>query len=301
MLGMDPSEESPRERQAGSAFSRAVEIMAHLRAPNGCPWDREQNFDTIRRYTLEETYEVFDAIERRDWSELKEELGDLLLQILFYSQMAAEEKYFTVTDVIDGLNRKLIRRHPHVFGDEASAAAGNSVTNLTTAGIDSAQVLRNWDEIKVAEKAGTGNERTSLLDSIPRSMPALLEAAKLGSRAAKSGFDWPEVDGLFEKLNEETAELKQAMSEAEADGSEAARTAVEAEVGDLLFTAVNLARRLKVDPEMALRGTNAKFRRRFRAMEESTREPLESLSLEALDELWNAAKQRERDAHGSRE
>jgi nucleoside triphosphate diphosphatase len=292
---MDSEEENLSERMdAGGAFNRAVETMARLRAPGGCPWDREQNFDTIRRYTLEETYEVLDAIERRSWSDLEEELGDLLLQVLFYSQMAAEANYFTVAEVIEGLNRKLVRRHPHVFGEAASAAAGNSVQSLTTEGIDAARVLHNWDKIKQAEKFGPGSETDSVLDSIPRAMPALLEAAKLGSRAAKSGFDWPDVEGLFAKINEETAELRQAMGEAETNDSDSAHAAIEAEVGDLLFTAVNLARRLKVDPEMALRGSNAKFRRRFRTMENSSAEPLESLSLAALDRLWDAAKQSER-------
>lgn len=283
------------QRDAAQAFSRAVETMARLRAPDGCPWDREQDFDTIRRYTLEETYEVFDAIERRNWPDLKEELGDLLLQVLFYSQMATEANYFTVTEVIDGLNRKLVRRHPHVFGEAASAAAGNSVASLVTEGIDSVQVLRNWDEIKQAEKMGQGSEVQSLLDSIPRAMPALLEATKIGSRAAKCGFDWPDVEGLFAKMSEETAELRQAMADAEVNDSESTRAAMEAEVGDLLFTAVNLARRLEIDPEMALRGTNTKFRRRFRAMEEHSAEPLASLPLEALDQLWNEAKKHERE------
>jgi len=273
--------------------------MARLRGPGGCPWDREQNFDTIRKYTLEETYEVLDAIERRHWTDLKEELGDLLLQVLFYAQMATEAGYFTIAEVIDGLNRKLIRRHPHVFGEEAAAAAGNSAQRLTTEGIDAAQVLRNWDEIKRAEKIARveEEEKESRLDSIPRGMPALLEAAKLGSRAAKSGFDWPEIEGLFAKLDEETAELREAIAES-ATSEAGSHAAVEAEVGDLLFTAVNLARRLKVDPEMALRGTNAKFRRRFRAMECAAAEPLESLPLEALDHLWNDAKELERNVDG---
>src|ERR1700691_1975892 len=182
-----------RDPAAASAalFAEAVSIMARLRGPDGCPWDREQNFDTIRKYTLEETYEVFAAIERRHWKDLCEDLGDLLLQVLFYAQMASEPGYFTIADVISGLNRKLIRRHPHVFGDQASAAAGNAVNSpLETSQIDTGQVLRNWDAIKRAEKP---QQLSSVLDSIPRSLPSLLEAAKLGARAHKSGFDWPDV------------------------------------------------------------------------------------------------------------
>jgi len=271
-------------------FSEAVGIMARLRAPGGCPWDREQDFNSIRKYTLEETYEVLDAIERQDWPHLKDELGDLLLQVLFYAQMASEASHFTITDVIDGLNRKLIRRHPHVFGDAASAAAGNVAPSLKIEGIDSAQVLRNWDEIKAAEKQVGKTQPVSRLDSVPRSLPAVLEAAKLGSRAAKCGFDWPEIEGLFTKLAEETSELKEAMASENAEK----QREIESEVGDLLFTMVNLARRLNVDPEMALRGTNAKFRSRFQSMESESDEPLELLSLEKLDELWTSAKKGDR-------
>jgi nucleoside triphosphate diphosphatase len=279
----------PQSTKPGTAFSEAVEIMARLRAPGGCPWDREQDFNSIRKYTLEETYEVLDAIERQDWPHLKDELGDLLLQVLFYAQMASEASHFTITDVIDGLNRKLIRRHPHVFGDAASAAAGNVASSLKTDGIDSAQVLRNWDEIKAAEKPIQQNRSSSRLDSVPRSLPAMLEAGKLGSRAAKCGFDWPEVDGLFSKLAEETSELKKAMAGSTSKAKK--QRDIEGEVGDLLFTMVNLARRLNVDPEMALRGTNAKFRSRFQSMEKESDVPLESLSLEKLDELWSSAKE----------
>jgi MazG family protein len=192
---------------SAALFAEAVSIMARLRGPDGCAWDREQTFDSIRKYTLEETYEVLDAIERRQWSDLSEELGDLLLQVLFYAQMASEAGYFTIADVIAGLNRKLIRRHPHVFGDEASVAAGNAVDSpLETTDIDSSQVLRNWDAIKRAEKPQQAG-----LDSVPRGLPALLEAGKLGSRAHKSGFDWPDVEGIFAKLDEETEELRQAI------------------------------------------------------------------------------------------
>ncbi len=276
----------------GSAehFADAVHIMARLRGPGGCPWDREQSFDTIRKYTLEETYEVFDAIERKDWQNLCEELGDLLLQVLFYAQMASESGYFTMDDVIAGLNRKLIRRHPHVFGDEASVAAGNAVNGaLETADIAASQVLRNWDAIKQAEKAPLP-AHASILDRVPRHMPALLEAAKLGARAHKAGFDWPEIDGILGKLEEETLELREAIRDASPTADGPPDEAVVSEVGDLLFTIVNVARHLKIEPEFALRQTNAKFRRRFRAMEEASGQPLETLSADQLELLWSQAK-----------
>ena len=280
--------------------------MERLRAPGGCPWDREQTIDSIRRYTLEEAYEVFDAIDRRHWPDLCDELGDLLLQVLFYAQIAADEHHFTIRDVIAGLNRKLVRRHPHVFGDEAAAAAGNSA-NLApvSPAIDSAQVLRNWDEIKRAEKSRKAGQAAgqaedgSRLDAVSRAMPALSEARKLGSRAHKSGFDWPEVEGLFDKLNEEIVELRQAIaSNAEGPaGADAASVkpsqAMVAEVGDLLFTAVNLARHLEVDPEFALRDSNSKFRRRFAFMEREAPGPLEALSAAELESLWSQAKKTE--------
>jgi nucleoside triphosphate diphosphatase len=268
---------------SAALFAEAVSIMARLRGPGGCAWDREQTFDTIRKYTLEESYEVFDAIERRNWPDLCEELGDLLLQVLFYAQMASEPGYFTIADVITGLNRKLVRRHPHVFGDAASVAAGNAVASpLETENIDSSQVLRNWEAIKRAEKAQLP---ASALDGIPRSLPALLEAGKLGSRAHKSGFDWPDVDGIFAKLEEETAELRRAI-----DSPSSAPEEVVSEVGDMLFTLVNLARHLHVEPEFALRHTNAKFRRRFAAMEAASAQPLEALSAAQLESLWSQAK-----------
>ena len=281
-LERDPAYDS------AALFAEAVSIMARLRGPGGCPWDHEQTFDSIRKYTLEECYEVFDAIERRHWNDLCEELGDLLLQVIFYSQIATDSKYFTIADVITSLNRKLVRRHPHVFGEQASAAAGNSVaTPLETEGIDASQVLRNWDAIKRAEKvhASETHAQRSALDSIPRSLPALMEAAKLGSRAHKSGFDWPEVEGIFAKLEEETQELRQAML-----APDPAEEGIAGEVGDMLFTLVNLARRLHVEPEFALRQTNAKFRRRFAAMEATSSQPLETLSAAQLESLWAQAK-----------
>ena len=260
--------------EAAQHLQEAVAIMARLRAPDGCPWDREQTFDTIKRHTLEETYEVFDAIERRAWPDLKDELGDLLLQVLFYAQMASEAGYFTISDVAANLNAKLIRRHPHIFG-------GVEAT-------DANAVQRNWEQIKRAEKQASGTTQNSMLDDVPRTMPAMLEAGKLGSKAAKIGFDWPNTDGLFEKLQEEIAELQAELAPA----AQKTSTAAEEELGDLLFTAVNLARHLKIDPESALRATNAKFRRRFRAMETAAggTEALATCEPQKLEELWNQAK-----------
>jgi nucleoside triphosphate diphosphatase len=279
------------QQDAGKNFEEAVAIMARLRAPGGCPWDREQSFDSIRKYTLEETYEVFDAIERRNWADLKEELGDLLLQVLFYSEMASEAGDFTIAEVIEGLNRKLVRRHPHVFGDEAAAAAGNVAQGLTTDGIDANQVLRNWEQIKQLEKNSQVKDEESRvrLDGVPRALPALLEATKLGAKAAKAGFDWPDVRGLFDKVQEEVVELQTELAAPEIEADK-----VTSELGDLLFTVVNLARHLHVDPEFALRETNAKFRRRFAAMEATSAKPLEELSAESLEKLWGAAKEQER-------
>ena len=286
--------------RAAALFAQSVEIMARLRAPSGCPWDREQSFDSIRKYTLEETYEVFDAIERRDWPHLAEELGDLLLQVLFYAEMAANDGHFTIADVLEHLNSKLVRRHPHVFGDEASRAAGNRADVDAAVEGSSAAVLRNWDEIKAAEKRvhaveldlenadGARDRQPSRLDSVQRAMPALAEAAKLGAKARKAGFDWPEWRDLLPKLVEETAEL-----EAEAASDDPARKpAVEAELGDLLFTVVNLGRHLGVDAEMALRGCNRRFRQRFREMELASERPLEELAPAELEELWAAAKRK---------
>ena len=280
--------------RAAELFKQSAAIMARLRAPGGCPWDREQTFDTIRKYTLEEAYEVFDAIEHRDFPHLEEELGDLLLQVLFYAEMAANEGQFTIVEVLDHLNRKLIRRHPHVFGVEASKAAGNEAEVDAAVEGSSAAVLRNWEEIKQAEnrkkeaQAGLQAEAASRLDSVQRAMPALAEAAKLGAKAQKSGFDWPSWRELLPKLEEETKEL-----EAEASSNDPARKpAVEAELGDLLFTVVNLGRHLGVDAEMALRGCNLRFRERFREMERAASRPLEELSPDELEALWSQAKQK---------
>jgi MazG family protein len=295
----DPTPQTTTDpARAAALFERSVTIMARLRAPGGCPWDREQSFDSIRKYTLEEVYEVFDAIERSDFSHLSEELGDLLLQVLFYAEMAANEGHFTIADVLDHLNRKLVRRHPHVYGNEASRAAGNKADVNAEVEGSAAAVLRNWEQIKAAEKhaparsvgdsqaARERNQAASRLDSVHRAMPALAEAAKLGAKAQKSGFDWPSWRELLPKLAEETAEL-----EAEASSSDSARKpAVEAELGDLLFTVVNLGRHLGVDAEMALRKCNLRFRRRFSEMERTASRPLEDLSPDELEALWVQAK-----------
>ena len=280
--------------RAAMLFEQSAGIMARLRGPDGCPWDREQSFDTIRKYTLEEVYEVFDAIERRDFEHLAEELGDLLLQVLFYAEMAANEGHFTIADVLDGLNRKLVRRHPHVFGEEASRAAGNAASVDAEVAGSSDKVLRNWEEIKDAEhalKAVTATQATnavqSRLDGVQRAMPALAEAAKIGSKAAKAGFDWPTWRELLPKVEEETRELAE-----EAERTPKDEAAVEAELGDLLFTVVNLGRHLGVDAEMALRGCNLRFRERFRAMEAAAEKPLEELKPEELEALWAGAKRK---------
>ncbi|MGC1871108.1 MAG: nucleoside triphosphate pyrophosphohydrolase [Acidobacteriaceae bacterium] len=278
-----PGAEVPAETTSlEKSFARAVAIMARLRAPGGCPWDREQTFDSIRRYTLEETYEVLDAIERKDWDGLKDELGDLLLQVLFYAEMAQEEKLFTLQDVMDNLSEKLIRRHPHVFANREGVET-------------SAQVLQNWEEIKKSERANaTKKQANSLLDEVPRSLPALMEASKLGSKAASIGFDWPEAAPVFDKLQEELDELRQAIVSGE-------KKAQEEELGDVLFTVVNLARKLGMQSEFALRASNTKFRRRFASMESSAPKApaITELGAEELETLWNRAKTEERKGSAS--
>lgn len=256
----------------GARFQRLVEIMARLRAPDGCPWDREQNFDSIRKYTLEETYEVLDAIDRRDWDDLREELGDFLLQAVFYAQMASEEKLFDIGDSLDAINEKLIRRHPHIFAD------GDAKTE--------ADVKKRWDEIKAQERAGKADKPQGLLDTVPRALPALVEAQQITSRAAGVGFDWERPEQVLEKLNEELAEFDEARRTASHDE-------IEGELGDLLFVIVNLARFVKVDPEQALRRTNAKFRARFGHIEKTLTEQGRKLTgtpVAEMEELWQEAK-----------
>jgi MazG family protein len=257
---------------AGEKFQRLVEIMARLRGPNGCPWDSEQTFDTIKPYTLEETYEVLDAIDRRDWGELSEELGDFLLQAVFYAQMAEEQSLFRISDVLDAIIQKLIRRHPHVFGDESAPSASD--------------VKRIWGEVKAAEQREKGTRNHGLLASVPRALPALVEAQQIASRAAHVGFDWETPEQVIEKLHEELGELDRARRAA-------SPTELENEIGDLLFVLVNLARFVKVDPEQALRRTNAKFRERFGYIERKLAErgkKIEESNLDEMDELWREAK-----------
>jgi MazG family protein len=251
----------------GEKFERLVGIMARLRAPGGCPWDREQNFDTIKPYLLEEAYEVFDAIDQRDWPGLAEELGDLMLQAVFFAQMASEEGTFRIDDSLNAIAEKLIRRHPHVFGD------GTANT--------SEEVKRRWDEIKADEKKDRGKPQLGRLDSVPRNLPALVEAQQISSKAAAVGFDWERPGEVLEKLDEELLELAVARE----SGTLAE---VEGEIGDLLFVLVNLARLLKVDPEQALRKTNKKFRKRFAHVEKHAALP--GATLDEMEALWQEAK-----------
>jgi MazG family protein len=251
----------------GERFERLVGIMARLRAPGGCPWDREQNFDTIKPYLLEETYEVFDAIDQRDWPGLAEELGDLMLQAVFFAQMASEEGTFRIDDSLNAIAEKLIRRHPHVFGDGDAKTPDD--------------VKRRWDEIKADEKKDRGKPQQGRLDSVPRTLPALVEAQQISSKAAAVGFDWERPGQVLEKLDEELLELAGARE----NGTLAE---VEGEIGDLLFVLVNLARLLKVDPEQALRKTNAKFRKRFAHVEKHAALP--GATLDEMEALWQEAK-----------
>jgi tetrapyrrole methylase family protein/MazG family protein len=264
---------------AGEKFQQLVGIMARLRAPDGCPWDREQTFDTIKPYTLEETYEVLDAIDRRDWNGLAEELGDFLLQAVFYAQMASEQNLFRIDDALEAINQKLLRRHPHVFGDETAQTAGD--------------VKKIWGEVKASEKRNKGKAAEGLLDPVPRALPALVEAQQIASRAAHVGFDWENPEQVIEKLHEELAELDEARRNASSPGLPPAPYQLEDELGDLLFVLVNLARFLKVDPEQALRRTNAKFRQRFgfieRKLAERGRKPEQS-NIEEMEALWQEAK-----------
>jgi MazG family protein len=256
----------------GQKFERLVELMARLRAPGGCPWDREQTFDTIKPYTLEETYEVLDAIDKRDWHELAEELGDLMLQCVFYAQMASEEGRFNISDSLDHINEKLVRRHPHVFGD-ANAQTPDDVK-------------KRWDEIKAEEKLARNEPPTLLLDRVPRSQPALVEAAQISAKAAGVGFDWENISQVFDKLDEEVRELH-------TERARGTQEDIENEIGDLLFVIVNLARFLKVDPEQALRKTNSKFRRRFAHIEHSLAErgrKLTESDIQEMESLWIEAK-----------
>ncbi len=257
-------------------FNALLEIMRQLRTPEtGCSWDLAQSFETIAPYTIEEAYEVSDAIERGDMKDLSDELGDLLLQVVFHAQIASDEDHFKIGDVTHAICEKMIRRHPHVFGDDAQRTA-NEQTNA-------------WEEIKASERAGKSDPDTSALAGVARALPALLRAEKLQKRAARTGFDWTEPEDILEKLDEEIGEVREAMAEHDADH-------IEEEVGDLLFVAANLARRLKVDPEVALRKANAKFERRFRGMESRAaggETGFAKLSLDEQEALWQAVKRDE--------
>jgi MazG family protein len=280
--------------EAAGLFQRLLVLQAQLRGPEGCPWDREQNSQTLRTFLLEETHEVLDALESGDPKKFAGELGDLLLQIIFHALIASEQGFFDIRDVIQMVHSKMVRRHPHVLGDvDASTAA---------------QVLKNWEQLKVEERrgekgAGAGAKKSvsakagegeSLLDNVSQTIPALMEAHQLTRRAARIGFDWVKLDEILEKLNEEAGELRLAISAGEAKGdAKKAKVAVEEELGDLLFVAANIARFLEVDPEIALKGANRKFSRRFRQMEASARErgsKLADVPRERMEELWDEAK-----------
>jgi tetrapyrrole methylase family protein / MazG family protein len=282
------SDKSPNQKRLapGEWFEKLVAVQARLRAPNGCPWDREQTHETLRTYLIEEAYEVLEALESGNDAKFAEEMGDLLLQIVFHSQIAQEEGRFTVSDVIREIHDKMIRRHPHVFGE-------SRVKN-------SAEVLRNWEQLKSEErrsKAGEGSagaetgtaKEVSLLDGVSRGLPATLEGFQLTRKAARIGFDWKDAGSIFEKMREETAELQHALK-TRVQGK------MEEELGDLFFAAVNLARFLKLDPEIALKRANAKFSRRFRAMEKIARErgrEFKNLSREKMEALWDVTKKTE--------
>jgi tetrapyrrole methylase family protein / MazG family protein len=271
---------------AGEWFEKLAAVQARLRAPDGCPWDREQTHASLRTYLIEEAYEVLEALESGDDGKFAEEMGDLLLQIVFHSQIAKEEGRFTVSDVIREVHDKMVRRHPHVFGEKRAK--------------DSAEVLKNWEQIKKEERIAAGKKNAdgeekedkpaSLLDGVSKALPAALEGLSLTRRAARIGFDWDNVEGVFDKLSEESGELREALN-----AKDAGRT--EEEMGDLLFAAVNLARFLHVDPEIALKKANAKFSSRFRRMEElaaKSGKALADVPREQMEEFWETAKRAEK-------
>jgi tetrapyrrole methylase family protein/MazG family protein len=254
-----------------SSFEQFQEIIAHLRAPEGCPWDRKQTHQSLRQYLLEETYEVFEAIDNDDPDELSKELGDLLLQVVLHTQIAIDDGEFNMTDVIRQINEKMVRRHPHVFG--------------TTDVADADEVVANWDAIKKQEKQENGNFE-SVLDSVPKGLPALLQALQYQERAARGGFDWDAIEDVRAKLNEEIDEILAVKDDPDA---------LLEEIGDLLFALVNWIRWLKIEPEMALRGANAKFHARFKHVEQRVAEsgkPMTDFALEELDAFWDEAKSR---------
>ena len=264
-----------------------LNLMARLRDPQfGCPWDVKQHYASIVPHTLEEAYEVADAIERGDFDHLQGELGDLLFQVVYYSQLAREEGRFEFSGVIDSITRKLIRRHPHVF------PTGDLYAPRDVPRLNEEQVKQRWEEIKAEERAekSVAPQQLSLLDDVPAALPALSRSAKLQKRAGQVGFDWPDALAVLDKVREELDEVLEAMSENDPQ-------AVAEEIGDLLFSVVNLARHLKVDPETALRGANGKFERRFRFIEQALRDtlrPIQDCTLEELDALWGEAKRQEK-------
>lgn len=264
-------------------------LMARLRDPeSGCPWDKVQTFATIVPYTLEEAYEVADAIEREDWPHLQDELGDLLFQVIYYAQMAQEQTWFELEDVVHGLVTKMVRRHPHVF-TEGQLYASDSATPTE---VSQQQVKQRWDEIKAQEKAEAqpSAEPTSILADIPVGLPALTRAAKIQKRASKVGFDWPDISGVLDKIREELDEVQEAVDAGDL-------TAAQEEYGDLLFAVTNLTRFLKQDPETALRGTNRKFERRFAYIEQQLHQAglsFDQVDLAQMDHWWDEAKQLER-------
>ncbi len=263
-------EPTAEDRIAGERFAHLIAIMRRLRGPDGCPWDREQDFRSLRRFTLEEAYEVVQAIDDGDRRALAGELGDLLLQVVFLSQMGAEEGSFRVDDTIDAISTKLVRRHPHVFGD------------LDVADADA--VLRNWEAIKREERAGVG--AASLLDDVPHSLPALERAQKLGKRAAQLDFDWPDAGAVLAKVHEEVDELEAATSASD-------RVAAEEELGDLLLALTSLARHLGVSAEVAANSASAKFERRFRQVESAVHEGRVGQTADAMEAEWRRVKARE--------
>jgi len=267
-------------KMAGQRFAELVELIARLRAPGGCPWDREQTHDSVKPMTIEEAYEVAAAIDEGDDGELAGELGDLLLQVVFHAQMAKDRGAFEIGEVVRRVSEKMIRRHPHVFADDPASTSG--------------EVLRNWEAIKASELEAKGHrlESASMLDSVKPGLPGVLEAFQMTTKVSRVGFDWPDASSVVAKLDEEKDELKRAIA-----GRPAGDPEIAEEIGDLLFVAVNVARVLGVDPESALKAANRKFRRRFHFVEERLRErgrdPAGS-SLTEMDELWDAAKAAER-------
>ena len=265
---------------AGEEFTALVELISRLRAPGGCPWDREQTHESLKPMMLEEAYEAVEAIDEGNDEEFKGELGDLLLQVVFHSQIATEENRFTIAEVIERISSKMIRRHPHVFGEDTAQTAG--------------EVLRNWEAIKAAELEAKGKraDEGSMLDSVSTKLPAVMEAFQMTTKVSRVDFDWPDVASVLEKLDEEVEELKQAVGDEQPTHKEIA-----GELGDLLFVAVNVARLLGIDPESALKTSNRKFRRRFRYIEERLREqgrkPADSDHVE-MDALWDEAKLEEK-------